>query len=122
MHDFDIALAGACLPQPGLERARGGFVRQRNHSRLPAHSLLKGEFGIVAGGERRDPKAVGIALDHAQSAATDRAGRTQNGDALHAVLSYCKGGQVRSARPEKIVDNDNRDHCRVGVVWVGRPE
>src|ERR1700674_837657 len=44
IHDFHLVLAMAGLPQLVLERLRGGLVRQRHHSWLPSHRLLKGEF------------------------------------------------------------------------------
>src|SRR5208282_1128270 len=74
------------------ERLGIPLVCQREHAGLPAYGLLKGEFGIVASRQRGDLKAVGIALDHTQSAAADRTRRTQDGDAFHA------GGSVLIVR------------------------
>ena len=46
--DFDFGDAGGA--EPGAECGGMLLVGQRKDARLPAHGLLEGEFGIVAGG------------------------------------------------------------------------
>ena len=74
------AIAADWLREAGVEIA-GYVVAVGGES-----ATFPKEIGLSALRESRDAKEVGIALDHAQSAATDRAGRTQNGDDLQEVL------------------------------------
>src|SRR5271166_478808 len=71
-------------------RAQGsgvGFAGHRDDFRLPAQDLLVNRVDIRARGERRDLETVRITFDNAERAAADRAGGTEDGDALHAEWS-----------------------------------
>ena len=83
---YDLDLWETGCSESGSERIGVGFVGDGDDPRLPAQRLLQSQFSVFASGESRDLEAVGITLDHAQSAASDGAGRTQDGDAFHAGM------------------------------------
>src|SRR5581483_12316531 len=59
------------------------FIREREHLGSPACGLLKSQFEIGPGSKGNNAKALRVRLDHAQRAATDRTGRTKNGNVSH---------------------------------------
>jgi hypothetical protein len=82
VHHLDLAEAVAA--QLGLHRLRVPLVRQRKNPRLPPPSLFQRCLDIAAGGQSSYLKSIGIALHNTKRAPSDRAGRTQDGDAFHA--------------------------------------
>src|SRR6516162_3754085 len=87
--DFDVAEAAGSEFLADLVGAL--FVGKRENAGLPADGLLEGRLDIGAGGEGHDFKSVGIGFSHAESAPANRAGGTQDGDALHAGAFILRG-------------------------------
>jgi hypothetical protein len=81
MHDFDLAQAR--LVQTPAQDIGIGLGSHRNQSWMPTPGLLKGKLKVRACGECHNLKARWVRLSHAQRAAADRAGRSQDGDTFH---------------------------------------
>ena len=54
-------------------------------ARAVARDLLGEQLGVLAGGEADDLQAIGMRVDDRERALADRAGRAEDGDALHAT-------------------------------------
>ena len=68
----------------GLEEAaRPGVGGERGERRFPFGELLGEERGVGPGGQGHDLEPVAMPAQHAQRALADRAGRAEDGDALH---------------------------------------
>lgn len=85
VEDFGVSEPGGA--ELGAEDVGIGFVRDGDDLGLPAQGLLVHGFKVVAGAEGRDLEAVGVGFDNVECAAANRAGGTQNGEALH--LDWC---------------------------------
>ena len=59
---------------------------------------------VLAGRERDDAQAVGMRVDDRQRAPADRAGRAEDGDALHQVCRYRTNSVIHRAGEQPAVD------------------
>ena len=69
----------ADLLQP-IERGAG---RHRGDARPVARDLRREQLGVLARGEADDLQPIGMRVDDGERALADRAGRSEDGDALH---------------------------------------
>ena len=60
--------------------------RHRDDRRAVASDLLGEPIGVLAGREADDLQPIGVRVDDRQRALADRAGRSENGDALHQTV------------------------------------
>jgi hypothetical protein len=84
----DFNLREAFAAETGVKVGGELFCSEGDEAGTPAEALLEGDVEIAAGGERDDGEAVGIALDDAQSALTDGAGRSQDGNVLQVKMIF----------------------------------
>ena len=113
-HDVDVGMRRdgdeAVAPAAGDRRAAGGAARaqpidrgagrHRRDARPVARDLLGEQLGVLAGREADDLQPIGVRVDDRERALADRAGRSENGDALHRL------------RRSRVLEHDVVDRAR----------
>ncbi len=79
----DLDIRGAGLVEANAQVVGVGFGCDGDHTRPPAFGLFERKIEVAASGEGDDLKSVRKRFNHAEGAPADRAGRSQDRDALH---------------------------------------
>src|SRR5208337_2602390 len=88
--------------EPVLQMLSSLGQRHRHDLRAPPACLLEGEFHVVASGHAHYRKALGEALNNAERAPADGAGRAEDGDSFHCEF----GKLVYNHHPAEVLAKD----------------
>jgi chitodextrinase len=103
--DFDRGAFVMAL-EAGAEFARGAFGGDGDNFRVVADNLFGDQFNVGTGGQGDDFEAARKRFDDAEALASDGAGGTEDGDALHEpfdfigvskILRMTTGGEIRQS-------------------------